>query len=401
MEEEAEAEATTHADDGDSDEDGEADEAEARFNIVARQRSPPSPQTRREQAAAQVRAIVNHGEYSLHSFRSLGDKKTLLDAASASMNGNAMMTVILFLKDTLSSNNFRALIAAHREASNLYLRHLRDEGNHVDRVLMYHAQGDHRREGLARLALCYQVADVPKRLAAFQDCLQYFQRLHSRLFEFESKQLEDQIKLLEIQINMERVDAARAAKGEPLFVSFPRSPIVYSGLGATLYYSVFYHSYATQGKAKEIAFLPANMRKTFRIGEKRFFWVKLRALCCQKQWAAVKQLPTTALFSSKPTSPIGFGPFVDAIHTFGGPTMLLREFLVLIKSPTKRYRAALRTTQYDIAIDALVATRDEEELLWLLKEIKWKLGPVADIEYRTKIESALTSLRAPPPAKPH
>ncbi len=160
---------------------------------------------------------------------------------------------------------------------------------------------------------------VPKRLAAFQDCLQYFQRLHSRLFEFESKQLEDQIKLLEIQINMEvtacvcgacvrggvcgslthfiattqRVDAARAAKGEPLFVSFPRSPIVYSGLGATLYYSVFYHSYATQGKAKEIAFLPANMRKTFRIGEKRFFWVKLRALCCQKQWAAVKQLPTT------------------------------------------------------------------------------------------------------------
>lgn len=96
----------------------------------------------------------------------------------------------------------------------------------------------------------------------------------------------------------QRVDAARAAKGEPLFVSFPRSPIVYSGLGATLYYSVFYHSYATQGKAKEIAFLPANMRKTFRIGEKRFFWVKLRALCCQKQWAAVKQLPTTVRTAS-------------------------------------------------------------------------------------------------------
>ena len=96
----------------------------------------------------------NNSEYSLHSFRSLGDKKTLLEAASASMNGNAMMTVILFLKvraslrlndsralpvacssvldtkaddrdvqDTLSSNNFRALIAAHSEASNLYLRY--------------------------------------------------------------------------------------------------------------------------------------------------------------------------------------------------------------------------------------------------------------------------------------
>jgi hypothetical protein len=50
---------------------------------------------------------------------------------------------------------------------------------------------------------------VPKRLAAFQDCLQYFQRLHAKLFEFESKQLEDQIKLLEIQINMEvRLDCA-------------------------------------------------------------------------------------------------------------------------------------------------------------------------------------------------
>jgi hypothetical protein len=54
-----------------------------------------------------------------------------------------------------------------------------------------------------------------------------------------------------------------------------------------------------------------------------------------------------------------------------------------------------------LCTQALVTTRDEEELLWLLKEIKWKLGPVADIEYRTKIESALTSLRAPPPAKPH
>jgi len=54
-----------------------------------------------------------------------------------------------------------------------------------------------------------------------------------------------------------------------------------------------------------------------------------------------------------------------------------------------------------LCTQALVATRDEEELLWLRKEIKWKLGPVADIEYRTKIESALTSLRAPPPTKPH
>ena len=58
MEEEAEA---IHANDGDSGEDDEADEAEARFDTLARKRVPPSSQTRREQAAAQVRAIVNHG----------------------------------------------------------------------------------------------------------------------------------------------------------------------------------------------------------------------------------------------------------------------------------------------------------------------------------------------------
>ena len=50
---------------------------------------------------------------------------------------------------------------------------------------------------------------------------------------------------------------------------------------------------------------------------------------------------------------------------------------------------------------ALIATKDEEELEWLRKEIRWKLGPVADVEYRTRIEAALTSLRStPPPSKP-
>jgi hypothetical protein len=133
------------------------------------------------------------------------------------------------------------------------------------------------------------------------------------------------------------VDAARAARKEALFVSFPRAPIVYSGLGATLYYSIFYHSYETKGKAKEIVFLPENIRKTFRVSEKRFFWLKLRALSCQKQWVAVKQLPSTvrpiagssslwdqfndplpvqSLFSSRPSSPIGFNPFIDAVRHF-------------------------------------------------------------------------------------
>jgi hypothetical protein len=46
-------------------------------------------------------------------------------------------------------------------------------------------------------------AQAEKRLAAFRDCLQYFQQLHSKLFEFESKQLMDQINLLDIQIQME------------------------------------------------------------------------------------------------------------------------------------------------------------------------------------------------------
>jgi hypothetical protein len=53
-------------------------------------------------------------------------------------------------------------------------------------------------------------------------------------------------------------------------------------------------------------------------------------------------------------------------------------------------------------LQALVVARDEEELRWLLNEVKLKLGPVADVEYRTRIESALASLRSgsQPPRPP-
>jgi hypothetical protein len=112
---------SSRRDDDDDDDDCEELEVHSTAVITPRRVLPPSPERRREQAEEQIQAIINNGfvrsvyasmlscpdrvagfhncrEYGLHSFRSLGDKKVLLDAASASLNGNAMMTVVLFLK---------------------------------------------------------------------------------------------------------------------------------------------------------------------------------------------------------------------------------------------------------------------------------------------------------------
>ncbi|XP_013188092.2 spermatogenesis-defective protein 39 homolog [Amyelois transitella] len=81
-----------------------------------------------ETVAVTLKRLVLGRPYSLHIHRSLKSKKELLDGAIAIGDGNAILTVVLFLIQTLNKKMVCELLTARSSALNHYISFLRNEG---------------------------------------------------------------------------------------------------------------------------------------------------------------------------------------------------------------------------------------------------------------------------------
>eukprot|EP01117_Protostelium_nocturnum_P018323 TRINITY_DN7643_c0_g1_i1.p1 TRINITY_DN7643_c0_g1~~TRINITY_DN7643_c0_g1_i1.p1 ORF type:complete len:843 (-),score=310.40 TRINITY_DN7643_c0_g1_i1:110-2638(-) len=131
--------------------------------------------------------------------------------------------------------------------------------------------------GFTTLHEAYSQVDLPERI----DCLGQAYAIFSRNKDtFTAKLTEEQIKLLHIQKDLE------ASYG---------GSFVDGSISDTLFALI----------VKDQSNRANKLRSDFKVPDKRFWWIKVRALAEIKDWAALEK------FSKEKKPPIGFEPFVD------------------------------------------------------------------------------------------
>ena len=189
--------------------------------------------------------------------------------------------VILRLKKILTPNEFLGFLSRHEIAMGLYIKYCKEEDPRaLAEVYKFHGRVDQLAYIQVRIA-CNAIDFQARRdaLRTAQDMYHQSQAAPSGANMF--KMTEDEISLLLLQQGLE-------AKTRAQFVG--------SSLSSTIYRAILV---GDEGSASKMA-------KSFGVPDKRYWWLKIRALAELNAWEALEK------FSKDKTPPTGYEAFCDA-----------------------------------------------------------------------------------------
>lgn len=321
---------------------------------------------------------------NLNCFKSYEDKSKLLELSVTSHHSSTILNVILFIKDNLTPSLFIQIMSKYEEAICIYAKYLKERNSFSSLIMFYKSLNRVTEEAMSLLYAAYKVKEPLARLNAFKQCLELFSR--TKTLEFQVEGIKEQILLMERQIPIEEHDSKAALSGnEVIFTKYPRSPIIYSPLSYTLWYSFFYHPTAPKDKLSS----PYSIKAAFQITERRFIRSLVNARSKIGDWQSLKDSVSSkkSIFSKGPQSVIGFEPYAEAVYDNKGPEDILKYFLSLIESPVRKYILSVRYKQWDIAIESVATLKDREKANNLKSIIVNSMGAEASQVYREKLDA--------------
>ncbi|ESO06602.1 hypothetical protein HELRODRAFT_106217 [Helobdella robusta] len=199
-----------------------------------------------------------------------------LNAAIKSGDTDLIFLVVFQWKDKLAHGEFLRSIRLFPVAFQLYLQHCREQN--VEMLLDIHYQEDnHADEAVCRIMLSYDDDKFERRLGSLIAAQEASVKAKN---DFLAKLIEDQIKLLKLQRRLEEE---------------MNLPFIDLSIDDTI----------GQLIGKEEHKRVEQMRKDFKLSDKRFWWLKIQKLAELGQWLELDK------FSKSKKSPIGYEPFVD------------------------------------------------------------------------------------------
>ncbi|XP_077989106.1 vacuolar protein sorting-associated protein 16 homolog [Glandiceps talaboti] len=210
-----------------------------------------------------------------------------LNKAIESGDTDLVYTVLLHLKDTMSLGDFLMTIRNLPVAQSLWMQFCREQNREM--LTDLHYQNDDFMEiAYDKVTNSYNEIRLDSRLSALYDAVDNFNKAKNSQDsnvkakgEFYAKQSDEQVKLMRYQKRLE----------EEL-----QKPYLDLSLHDTMYELLL------QGNTK----LCEQLRKEFKVPEKRFWWLKIEALAEIGDW------PELDKFSKNKKSPVGYEPFVEA-----------------------------------------------------------------------------------------
>jgi hypothetical protein len=191
--------------------------------------------------------------------------------------------VILRLKKILTPDQFLGFLSKHEIAMSLYIKYCKEEDPHsLADVYKFHGRQDQLAYIQVRVAC--NAGEFGAKREAMRNALEMYktspggQAMH--------KATDEEITLLLLQQSLE-------AKTKAQFVGSP--------LSATIYRTILLGD--ESGAAK--------MAKNFSVPDKRYWWIKIRALAELGAWEALEK------FSRDKSSPIGYEPFAEVCLQHG------------------------------------------------------------------------------------
>uniref|UniRef100_A0A9J7ZN93 Vacuolar protein sorting-associated protein 16 homolog n=1 Tax=Cyprinus carpio carpio TaxID=630221 RepID=A0A9J7ZN93_CYPCA len=258
-------------------------------------------------------------------------KKSPLALSKAIESGDTdlVYTVVMYLKNELNRGDFFMMLRNQPVALSLYKQFCKHQEQETLKDL-FNQDDDHEELGNFYVKASYKEQRLEARIAHLQSAVDEYYKAKN---EFSAKTTEDEMRLLRFQRKLEE------EKDEQL-VGFSLQDTM------TTLLSVGLHKHAEQ------------LYKDFRMPDKRFWWLKLKALAEKEDWEELEK------FSKSKKSPIGYLPFVEVCIKHHNKCEA-RKYVAKV-SPEQKVKAHLAVGDVEGAAEAAIERRNESEISTVL-----------------------------------
>ncbi|KAJ8030746.1 Spermatogenesis-defective protein 39-like [Holothuria leucospilota] len=348
-----------------------------------------------------VSRIISGEKYSLEPYKSLKDKVALLDAVVGYHDGNAILVVgggqrsfevtrgqkvntleiarkhdisrrinvVIFLKRTLSRSIFYEEMRKRPDATNQYVAFLKvQQSDDVAREMDNLSRTDDAAISNNPETFFFQMWRLKKagedsspegRLSAVSKCYGWFSVMDS--LDYEASMVQEFVKLLNKQLQIEPGDARAQSQGHPTFSQMPRKVTLYfQPLITTLFYVCLYHYSEPETSFSS----PLAVKNEFKITEKQYLYTALRARSKAKDWDSIEALFTAKNWRGKAKfkAPMKFEKVVEVLAGINAPRHVLDKYLRLVEDTDSRMQLAQQHKCHTVVIDMLADMKDRVRL---------------------------------------
>ena len=216
-----------------------------------------------------IKRMITGQAYSLEPYKSKDEKLELLDRASKTYDGNAIIAVVIFLKRTLNEQIFYFELIKRQDAVDQYLSYLKAHFNVREFEFMLEKLNKAEEVAMLRYKQAASVADPKYRISRLEQCLRAnFE--HNPLLDHDASLIRQQMSLLQRQRTVDVGDDMIEKQGKHVvFRVLPRTrPITNLSVITTLFYCCIYH----YEDAESLISSPLSIKKDHLLTEKQFVW---------------------------------------------------------------------------------------------------------------------------------
>lgn len=307
-----------------------------------------------------VRNMILGLEYSLEEYRSKKSKLDLLNAAENTHDGNTIIEVVLYLRNTFKKSIFQREIMSFPDALNVYLAYLK-ENHEIDELINMLLLADKVKDAaFIKYEAAVTIEDPKRKLQRIENCLStYFQMVSTdSLIQIS---IEEHCRILKEHLEfMDSVSETEMIHFEN--VTGKKSVIDSSVICSLIYACLFY--YKSQPNS-HILTCPQKLKTSYNLTKKQFTWAAIRALTSLQKWSDIDDL-----FISKNwrgsyiiSSCISFSRTLEVLSKANAPTEVLSKYVSYVENEHEKLQLAKKYACHSVAIDVLKNNRDRLGLI--------------------------------------
>ncbi|KAL3836276.1 hypothetical protein ACJMK2_021714 [Sinanodonta woodiana] len=236
----------------------------------------------------------------------------------------------LAIRESMPQGDFFMAIRNLPVAYFLYLQYCRQQNKELMEQL-YYQEDNYLEEGNCKILRSFTVERYEERMNMMKEAMDSYNKARN---EFALRQTEEQIKLAKYQRRLE----------EEL-----KRPYMDLSLHQTIYRLI---------KDNNVK-MSEQLRKEFRVPDKRFWWLKIQALAEAGEWMELDR------FSKAKKPPIGIEAFVEVCLKNGNKHEALK-YIVRV-SPDKKVKCLIKMGEFKMAAETAFENRNEDELNSVLR----------------------------------
>ncbi|XP_070500332.1 vacuolar protein sorting-associated protein 16B [Chironomus tepperi] len=324
--------------------------------------------------ASTINKILLNNSCSLECYKSLKEKEQLLDAAIQSGNGDGILKVLFYLRNTLKPAIFLKIIAPRSEAVEHYINYLKTTmkiGEATDILTML----DRREEAaLLQFSAIVQSKNAIQKL----DKLKKTQELFTNPFLL--NQVQSYINLLELQIN------------ERMY--FQPSDVIDKSVLETLYSACNKFQKFSEPTQSTSSTNPFKIVEQFNVAPAQFEWIALNERAKSQAWRDIESLfeKKSSMLKKKTFAiHIPLEIVILKLHQLRAPQAVLNSFLQHVEDTDRRLTLSKKVGAIHSIVDSLTILKDKRSL----EEFKESLpSGTAEYFYTEKAITSITSTKS-------